>query len=32
LRLCKPVWPQTQNPPALASQMLELQVCTTTLG
>jgi hypothetical protein len=24
-------WPGTQNPPALASQMLRLQLCMTTL-
>jgi hypothetical protein len=27
--LCSPGWPQTHNPPALASWVLALQACTT---
>jgi hypothetical protein len=27
--LCSPGWPQTQDPPASVSQVLEIQACTT---
>jgi hypothetical protein len=32
ISLCSPVWPQTFDPPASASQVLELQMCITMPG
>jgi hypothetical protein len=30
--LCSPGWPKIFNPPASNSQLLKIQVCTTTLS
>jgi hypothetical protein len=30
ISLCSPDWPQAEEPPALASQVLGLQICVTT--